>query len=72
MVFAFGDGVGCCSRQVVSVSSRRSLIGGVDDVKVVGPFGREFGVWCLLGGFLARVLVCLALVVRVLGVLAFP
>jgi hypothetical protein len=47
-------------------------MGGVDDVKVVAPYGRGFGVCWLLGGFLARVLVCLALVVRVLGALAFP
>ena len=30
--------------QVVSVSVRRSLIGGVDDGKVVGPCGWEFEV----------------------------
>ena len=36
-------------------------MGGVDDVKVVAPYGREFGVYCLLGGFLVRVLACSAL-----------
>ena len=28
-------------------------MGGVDDVKVVAPYGRGFGVCWLLGGFLA-------------------
>jgi hypothetical protein len=47
-VFACGAGIWRCSRQVVSVSGRRSLIGGVDDGKVVATYWRGFGVLGLL------------------------